>query len=116
MPAILRTLPQAPPCTLRTPSLHEALEAALALALLLLVSPLLLIVALAIRLEDGGPILYRQLRVGLHGQPFMILKLRSMRRTQRPTDDRASPRARMSVSPGSVASFAARASTNCRSS
>lgn len=79
MPAILRTLPQASSLTLRSPSLHDMLEATLALALLLLVSPLLLLVALAIRLEDGGPILYHQVRIGLHGRPFMILKLRSMR-------------------------------------
>jgi lipopolysaccharide/colanic/teichoic acid biosynthesis glycosyltransferase len=34
--------------------------------------------ALAIKLEDGGPIFYRQTRSGLYGQPFTIWKLRSM--------------------------------------
>jgi len=34
--------------------------------------------ALAIKLEDGGPILYRQTRLGRYGQPFEILKLRTM--------------------------------------
>lgn len=79
MPAILGTLPQAPPFTLGTPLLRDALDSALALVLLVLVSPLLALVALAIRLEDGGPALYRQERVGLQGRVFTILKLRSMR-------------------------------------
>src|SRR5207253_474954 len=34
--------------------------------------------ALAIKLEDGGPVLYRQRRVGLHGRDFELLKLRTM--------------------------------------
>jgi lipopolysaccharide/colanic/teichoic acid biosynthesis glycosyltransferase len=42
-------------------------------------SPPLPIVALAIWLEDRGPIFYRQERMGLDGRPFMIWKLRSMR-------------------------------------
>jgi lipopolysaccharide/colanic/teichoic acid biosynthesis glycosyltransferase len=49
-----------------------------ALALLLL-SPLLLAVALWIRLDSPGPVLFRQRRVGLAGREFEILKFRSMR-------------------------------------
>jgi O-antigen biosynthesis protein WbqP len=41
-------------------------------------SPLLLISALLIRLEDGGPALFRQQRVGKDGQNFQIFKFRSM--------------------------------------
>jgi lipopolysaccharide/colanic/teichoic acid biosynthesis glycosyltransferase len=41
-------------------------------------SPLLAAAAAAIKLEDGGPVLYRQRRVGLHGQEFELLKLRTM--------------------------------------
>ncbi len=41
--------------------------------------PVLPLVALAIWLEDRGPIFYRQERMGLDGKPFMILKFRSMR-------------------------------------
>lgn len=48
-----------------------------ALALLAL-SPLLLLAALAIRLEGGGPVLYRQRRVGRGGREFELLKLRTM--------------------------------------
>ena len=46
---------------------------------LILSSPLLLGAALAIRLEDGGPVLYRQQRATLGGQAFTIVKLRTMR-------------------------------------
>jgi sugar transferase (PEP-CTERM system associated) len=46
--------------------------------LLTFAMPVAVMAALAIRLEDGGPIFYRQQRVGLHGQPFMLLKFRSM--------------------------------------
>jgi Undecaprenyl-phosphate glucose phosphotransferase len=42
-------------------------------------SPLMLLIALAIWLEDRGPIFYRQVRMGLDGKPFEILKFRSMR-------------------------------------
>lgn len=41
--------------------------------------PILLIVPLLIRLEGGGPVFYRQERVGLNGRPFMLTKFRSMR-------------------------------------
>jgi lipopolysaccharide/colanic/teichoic acid biosynthesis glycosyltransferase len=41
-------------------------------------SPLLAAAALAVRLEDGGPVLYRQERVGKDGAPFELLKLRTM--------------------------------------
>jgi sugar transferase (PEP-CTERM system associated) len=41
--------------------------------------PVTLLVALAIKLEDGGPVFYTQERVGLNGRPFKILKFRSMR-------------------------------------
>src|SRR6185295_8985936 len=42
-------------------------------------SPLWLFFAAAIKLEDGGPVMFRQERVGLHGRPFAALKFRSMR-------------------------------------
>lgn len=46
---------------------------------LLLLSPVLLVVALAIRLDSPGPVFYRQERVGLGGRVFRILKFRTMR-------------------------------------
>ena len=45
---------------------------------LALASPLLAAAALAIKLEDGGPVLYRQRRVGHQGRDFDLLKLRTM--------------------------------------
>jgi lipopolysaccharide/colanic/teichoic acid biosynthesis glycosyltransferase len=45
---------------------------------LLAVSPLLLVIAVAVKLEDGGPVFFRQQRVGRHGQRFLMLKFRTM--------------------------------------
>ena len=45
---------------------------------LIVLAPLLGGIALAMKLSDGGPILYRQERVGLHGRRFMVVKFRSM--------------------------------------
>ena len=53
----------------------DSLTAALGLAL---ASPLLAASAIAIKLEDGGPILFRQTRVGRDGEDFELLKLRTM--------------------------------------
>lgn len=51
----------------------------LAAALLLVVTgPVQLGIAVAIRREDGGPALFRQVRPGLHAQPFTVVKFRTM--------------------------------------
>ncbi|MFQ5400025.1 MAG: undecaprenyl-phosphate glucose phosphotransferase [Anaerolineae bacterium] len=47
---------------------------------LIFLSPLMLLVAVAIRLESPGPVFFVQQRMGLDGKPFMMLKFRSMRR------------------------------------
>jgi exopolysaccharide biosynthesis polyprenyl glycosylphosphotransferase len=47
--------------------------------LLVLTAPILVIAALLIRLQDGEPVLYSQLRSGLDGKPYRIWKLRTMR-------------------------------------
>jgi lipopolysaccharide/colanic/teichoic acid biosynthesis glycosyltransferase len=54
------------------------LDILLASLLLALSSPLLALAALAIRRESPGPVFYRQRRVGRHGQPFEVWKLRTM--------------------------------------
>ncbi len=59
--------------------LKRSLDLAASLVGLLLLGPFLLIAMLAIRLEDGGPMLYRQARVTLNGREFQIFKLRTMR-------------------------------------
>ena len=63
-------------------------DVAVALTLLVMLSPLLLLLALLIWLEDRGPILYEQERSGWMGRPFRLLKLRTMR--QAPADAPAS--------------------------
>jgi len=42
-------------------------------------SPIMLLLAMIIRRQDPGPVIYRQTRTGLHGKPFTIYKLRSMK-------------------------------------
>jgi exopolysaccharide biosynthesis polyprenyl glycosylphosphotransferase len=49
-----------------------------AVGLLVLLSPLLLLIAIAIKCEGGGPVLFRQTRVGRHGRTFTMVKFRSM--------------------------------------
>ncbi|TDH61021.1 sugar transferase [Dankookia rubra] len=60
-------------------ALKRALDVAAAALLLVLSGPVLLAAALAVRLEDGGPALYRQSRVTQGGRVFRIMKLRTMR-------------------------------------
>lgn len=45
---------------------------------LAVLSPLLLLVALLVKLEDGGPVFFRQVRIGRGGHPFLIWKFRTM--------------------------------------
>lgn len=45
---------------------------------LILISPLLLLIALAIKLDSAGPVFYRGVRIGRYGRPFRIWKFRSM--------------------------------------
>jgi lipopolysaccharide/colanic/teichoic acid biosynthesis glycosyltransferase len=56
----------------------EPIEQLLALALLLLLSPLLLGLALLVRINLGRPVLFRQRRAGLLGRPFRLVKFRTM--------------------------------------
>jgi exopolysaccharide biosynthesis polyprenyl glycosylphosphotransferase len=49
-----------------------------AVCLLVLFAPLMLATAVAIKLHDGGPVLFRQTRIGRDGKPFSCLKFRSM--------------------------------------
>ena len=58
--------------------IKRSIDVVLAALGLIVLSPLLLLVALIIRLKDGSPILFRQTRVGLHGRPFQLIKFRTM--------------------------------------
>lgn len=56
----------------------RTLDVALASLAFIVALPVCAVVALAIKLDSRGPILYRQQRIGRHGQPFSILKFRTM--------------------------------------
>ena len=58
--------------------MNRAADVALGAVGLALTSPLLAAGALAVKLQDGGPVLYRQRRVGKDGEEFELLKLRTM--------------------------------------
>jgi lipopolysaccharide/colanic/teichoic acid biosynthesis glycosyltransferase len=59
-------------------TVNRALDVAAASAALAVTSPALAAAALAVKLDDGGPVFYRQRRVGLNGEEFDLLKLRTM--------------------------------------
>ncbi len=59
-------------------ALNRALDVAIAGTGLALTGPVLAVAALAVKLSDGGPVLYRQTRVGKDGSDFELLKLRTM--------------------------------------
>ena len=58
--------------------MNRAADLAIAGGALLVASPFLALAALAVKLEDAGPVLYRQTRVGRDGVDFELLKLRTM--------------------------------------
>jgi lipopolysaccharide/colanic/teichoic acid biosynthesis glycosyltransferase len=59
-------------------ALNRALDVVIAGTGLAVASPVLALAALAVKAEDGGPVLYRQTRVGKDGADFELLKLRTM--------------------------------------
>lgn len=76
LPLVYVTLPQ---FTGMTFVLKRLLDIVLSLTAVVLLSPVLLLIALVVRLGDRGPALFRQVRIGADGQPFTMLKFRSMR-------------------------------------
>jgi lipopolysaccharide/colanic/teichoic acid biosynthesis glycosyltransferase len=63
---------------LRTPLSKRALDLLLASACLILLSPLLVVVAVVVRLTSPGPALFRQTRLGRGQKPFVLYKFRTM--------------------------------------
>ncbi len=61
-----------------TEAMKRAMDVAIGGSLLVLLSPVLALSALAILLDDGGPVLFRQRRAGKDGKPFTVLKFRTM--------------------------------------
>ncbi|HWG52049.1 MAG TPA: sugar transferase [Gemmatimonadaceae bacterium] len=62
-------------------SMKRAMDVVLSSLALLVLSPFLLIIAAAVRLRLGSPVIFRQTRPGLNGRPFTLLKFRTMRDT-----------------------------------
>ena len=60
-------------------AVKRAFDIVAALFCLLLLSPLLLLIAVSLKIKDRGPVLFRQERIGYGAQPFYILKFRTMR-------------------------------------
>jgi len=58
--------------------IKRLLDIVIALLALILLSPILLIVAYLVRTRLGSPVLFRQIRPGLHGKPFEMVKFRTM--------------------------------------
>jgi len=58
--------------------MKRMMDVAGSLAALILLSPIFLIIAAAIKLTSHGPVLFRQSRIGQYGEPFVFLKFRSM--------------------------------------
>jgi len=58
----------------------RALDIAIAVPLFILTLPIQAVTALAIRVRLGSPVLFRQRRPGLHGEPFVMIKFRTMQK------------------------------------
>lgn len=67
-----------PSLRVREPIFKRPFDIIVSAAGLLIALPAWLFFAAWIRLEDGGPVFFRQLRIGRHGKPFRVLKFRSM--------------------------------------
>jgi polysaccharide biosynthesis protein PslA len=78
------------PLRLTNRVLKRALDLTVALLALLILSPVLLAVALAIKLEDGGPVIFVQRRLGYGNRFFPIFKFRSMRQSDSDTEGASS--------------------------
>lgn len=74
-PVLIASLPQ---YRASTRIIKRIIDVVLSTIAIIVSSPLMLATAIAIKLDDGGPIFFKQTRIGLHGQPFTMYKFRSM--------------------------------------
>lgn len=84
-----------PDCEFHKKPLYECIkrifDLVVSLVAVIVLSPILLVIALAIRLEDRGPILYKAQRVGRGGKPITVYKFRSMRMNADRLEDMLTP-------------------------
>lgn len=84
-----------PDCEFHKKPFYECIkrifDLVVSLVAVIVLSPILLVIALAIRLEDRGPILYRAQRVGRNGAPITVYKFRSMRMNADRLEDMLTP-------------------------
>jgi lipopolysaccharide/colanic/teichoic acid biosynthesis glycosyltransferase len=59
--------------------MKRLIDLLIAVPALVLLAPVILVTALAVRWRLGAPVLFRQIRPGLNGHPFELMKFRSMR-------------------------------------
>ena len=74
--SIAKALPRAE--STRIPRVKRWLDVSIALVTLVVLAPLMLLIALVIKVESAGPALFRQERIGQHGRRFHILKFRTL--------------------------------------
>ena len=84
-----------PDCEFHKKPFYECIkrifDLVVSLVAVIVLSPILLVIALAIRLEDRGPILYRAQRIGRGGKPITVYKFRSMRMNADRLEDMLTP-------------------------
>jgi exopolysaccharide biosynthesis polyprenyl glycosylphosphotransferase len=68
-------------------AIQHVLSFIAATVMLVILAPLLLLIAIAIQLDSGGPVLFSQLRLGKRGQPFKLIKFRTMQPIDNPTSE-----------------------------
>ena len=71
--------------------LKRGFDLLISLLAVVVLSPVLLIIAIAVVAEDGMPVLYRAKRVGLHGKPIVVYKFRSMKNNADRLEEMLSP-------------------------
>ncbi|MCF6095703.1 sugar transferase [Thermovorax subterraneus] len=59
--------------------IKRAMDIVLSAVLLLLLSPIMILIALLVYINLGSPVIFKQMRPGLHGKPFCIYKFRTMK-------------------------------------
>ena len=121
--AVLHVAPARP--SLAGRAAKRTFDVVVAGALLIVAAPVLAVAAVLVKREDGGPVLFRQQRVGRGGRQFGMLKFRTMvvdaearLAAVQADNQRSGPLFKLAVDPGSPASAtscAAPASTSCRS-